>query len=115
MRSAKQTRFFVLVRDGTHVPAHNFEIRILAGVIDCHLEHAEVEVGDRAERPACDQYDGLLIRMTLNEVEAVVRKGIVRRCSERRSGTSNVLLRLCGHDEGKWWYEMSRINKGLVE
>ena len=115
MRSAKQTRFFVLVGDGTHVPAHNFEICILAGVIDCHLEHAEVEVGDRAERPACDQYDGLLLRMTLNEVETVVRKGIVWRCSKTPIGTSDVLLRLCGHDEGEWWYEMSRINMGLVE
>jgi hypothetical protein len=107
MRSTKQTRFFVLVRDGTHVPAHNFEICILAGVVDCHLEHAEVEVGDRAERPACDQYDGLLFWMALKEVEAVVRKGIVRRCGETPSRTSNVLLRIFGHEGyGRpWWCE----------
>ncbi len=100
MRSAKQTRFFILVRNGTHVPAHNFEICILAGVVDCHLEHAEVEIGDRAERSACDQYDRLPFWMALKEVEAVVRKGIVRRCGEMPSGTST-LLRLCGH-EGRW-------------
>lgn len=79
MRSTKQTRFFVLVRDGTHVPAHNFEIGILACIVDCHLEHAEVKVGDRTEGPACDQYDGLLFWMALKEIEAVVRKRIVRR------------------------------------
>ena len=100
MRCTKQTRFFVLVRDGTHVPAHDFEIRILACVVDSHLEHAEMEVGDRAERPARDQYDGLLFWMALKEIEAVVRKRIIRRSGETRSRTSHVLLH-CGH-EGKW-------------
>jgi hypothetical protein len=101
MRRAKQTRFFILVRDGTHVPSHNFEIRILAGVVDCHLEHAEVEVSDWAERPACDQYDGLPFWVALKEVEAVVRKGIVRGCGKTLSGTVNALLRLSGHEEGR--------------
>ena len=107
MRSTKQTRFFVLVRDGTHVPAHNFEIRILAGIVYCHLKHAEVEIGDRAERPACDQYDRLLFWMTLEEVEAVVRKGIIGRCGKTPIGTSNVLLRIFRHEGyGRlWWYE----------
>jgi hypothetical protein len=54
MMGAKQSRFLILVRDWTHVSTHHFEIRVLAGVIDCHLEHAQVEVGDRAERSACD-------------------------------------------------------------
>jgi hypothetical protein len=114
MRGTKQTRFFVLVRDGAHVPAHNFKISILAGVVDCHLEHAEMEVGDRAERPACDQNDGLLFWMALKEIEAVVRKRIVRWCGETPSRTGNVLLSLCGH-EGRWetvecGTKMSRIN-----
>ena len=91
MWRTEQTGFFILVRYGTHVPAHNFKIRVLAGVIDCHLEHAEVEVGDWAKRPACDQYDGLLFWMALKEVEAMVRKGIVRRCSKTLSGTTNAL------------------------
>ena len=98
MRRAKQTRFFILVRDGTHVPSHDFEIRILAGVVDCHLEHAEVEVGNWAKRATCDQYDGLLFWMALKEIEAMVRKGIVRGCGKRPSGTSNTLLRLGGHE-----------------
>lgn len=99
MRSAKQTRFFILIRNGTHVPAHNFEICILAGIVDCHLEHAEVEVGDWTERSACDQYDGLPFWMALKEVEAVVRKGIARRwCGETPGGTGNALLRHCGHE-----------------
>ena len=98
MRRAKQTRFFILVRDGTHVPSHNFEIGILASVVDCHLKHAEVEVGDWAERPTCDQYDGLLFWMALKEVEAMMRKGIVRRCGKTLSGISNALLRLSGHE-----------------
>lgn len=65
MLCTKQSRFLILVRDGTHVPTHDFEIRVLADIIDGHLEHPEMEVGHWAERATGDENDGLLFWISL--------------------------------------------------
>lgn len=65
MMSAEQSRFFILVRDGTHVSTHHFKICVLADIIDGHLEHTQVEVGNGTERSARDEDDGLLLWMVL--------------------------------------------------
>ena len=65
MIGAKQSRFLILVRDRTYVPAHHFEIRVLAGIIDGHLEHTQMKVGNRAEGSARDEDDGLFLWMAL--------------------------------------------------
>jgi hypothetical protein len=65
MVGAKQSWFLILVRHRTHVPSHHFEIRVLADVIDGHLEHAQMEVSDWTERSARDENDGLLLWMSL--------------------------------------------------
>lgn len=46
---AQQPEFLILIGDGTHVSTHHFKIRVPAGVIDCHLERAQLEVGNRVE------------------------------------------------------------------
>lgn len=65
MVGAKQSWFLILVRDRAHVPSHHFEIRILADVIDGHLEHAEMEVSNWTKRPARDENDRLLFWVSL--------------------------------------------------
>ena len=60
-----------------------------------------MEVGDRAERSACDKYDGLPLWVALQQVEAVVRKGVIRRRVEARAGSGAVALwRRGGHGGG---------------
>jgi hypothetical protein len=59
-----------------------------------------MEVGDRAERPACDKYDGLPLWVALQQVEAVVRKGVIRRRVEARAGSAVALWRRGGHGGG---------------
>lgn len=65
MIGAKQSRFLVLVRDRTDVSAHHFEICVLAGIIDGHLEHTQMEIGNWAEGSARDEDDGLFLWMAL--------------------------------------------------
>jgi hypothetical protein len=92
MMGAKQSWFLILVRDRTHVPSHHFEIRILADVIDGHLEHAQMEVSNWTKRSARDENDRLLFWMSLQEVEAVVGKGVIRWCGEGMTGSVIALL-----------------------
>jgi hypothetical protein len=100
MKGAKQSRFLVLVRDGTYVSTHHLEICVLAGVIDGHLEHAQMEVGNWAERSARDEDDGLFLWMVLKEIETVVRKGVIRWCCEAMTRSVIGLLGRSGHDGG---------------
>lgn len=58
MMSTEQTGFLVLITDGTEIASHDLEIGILSDIIPRHLEHAEMEIGYRAEGSTCDEYDG---------------------------------------------------------
>ena len=55
MMCAEQARLLVLVADWTKVAADNLKGTILSDVVFGHLKHAEVEVGDRAERSTCHE------------------------------------------------------------
>ena len=61
--SAQQTRFLVHVADGAEVAGDDLKFCILAHVVPRHLEHAQMEVRDRAEGPAGDEHDGCLLRV----------------------------------------------------
>ena len=100
MTRAQQSWFLVLVRYRTHVPTHHFEICVLAGVIDCHLEHAQMEVGDWTERATCDQNDGLLLWVALQQIEAMMWESVIRRRGEAKAGCAVVLLQWGGHGGG---------------
>ena len=56
----EQTRFLVLIADWTEVSADNLKIGVLSNVVLGHLEHAEMEIRDRAERSTCDENYRLL-------------------------------------------------------
>lgn len=82
MRS-EQAGLVILVADGTEVSTDDFKVGVLANVVLCHLEHAEMEVGDRAEGATCDQDYGLLLSVAERPLEAVSRESVVWRVCER--------------------------------
>jgi hypothetical protein len=49
MGSRQKAWLTVHVRDGRKVSADDLELGVLPGIVDGHLEHAEVEVSHRAE------------------------------------------------------------------
>lgn len=86
MFRAQQPGLLVHVADRTEVAAHDLEVCALADVVDGHLEHAKMEVGDWGEGAAGDEDDGLLGGITECALEPVVGKHIVYRwpaCAHR--------------------------------
>jgi hypothetical protein len=73
----------VHVADRGEVAADDLKVGVLPDVVDGHLEHAEVEVGDGAERAARDEHDGLLSVVAEDLAEAVVGEGVVWGVVER--------------------------------
>ena len=53
MFGTEEARLLVHITDGTEVTSDNLVVCLLPSVIFCHLKHAEVQVGDWTERPAC--------------------------------------------------------------
>lgn len=78
MACSHKTRLLVHVADWTQVTAHNFEVCVLSNVVLCHLEHAQVKVGNWAEGPAGHQNYGGLLWISDDAGEALMRKRIVR-------------------------------------
>ena len=56
MVCAEKTRLLVLVAHGAQVAADDLEVGVLPGIVDGHLEHAEVKVRDWAERSTGHEY-----------------------------------------------------------
>ena len=76
MRSAQEALLLVLVAHGTQVSTDDLEIGILAHIIDRHLEHPEMEIGDWAKGAACDENDRLLGGVAQGAVKPVCREGV---------------------------------------
>ncbi len=79
---AEKTRLLVLIADRGEVAANDLPVGILADVVLRHLEHAEVEVGDGAERAAGDEDYGLFLGVPEHAGEAVGRERVVWRVRE---------------------------------
>ncbi len=75
----KKARFLVLVRDRTQVPSDDLEVGVLADVVLRHLEHSQMEVCDGAERPAGDEDDRLLVRVSEDTGKVVCWELVVLR------------------------------------
>ena len=73
----EETGFLVLVAHRTEVAPDDLKFCILANVVLCHLKHAEMEVCDGAEGAACDEDDGLLLRIAEDAGETVDGEGVV--------------------------------------
>lgn len=86
MLCAEQARLLVHVAHGAEVPADDLKVGVLAHVVLGHLEHAEVEVGDGTEGPACDEHDRLLVRVAEGVGEAMGGEGVVWRVWEGDGG-----------------------------
>lgn len=67
----KQSRFLVLITNGTEITAYNFVICVLANVVLGHLEHPEMEISDRAERTARYEDDGMFLWIAENPRKAM--------------------------------------------
>lgn len=83
---AEQARLLVLVAHGAEVAADDLKVGVLADIVDGHLEHAQVKERDRAEGPAGDEDDWLLVGVAEGAAQTVVREGIVWGVGERRWG-----------------------------
>lgn len=77
MLRTEQPGLFVHVADGTEVSAQDLEFGILAGVVNGHFEHSEMEIGNWRERPAGDEDDRLLGCILENSLQALAREAIV--------------------------------------
>ena len=75
--SAQQTRFLVHVADRAEVACDDLKFCILPHVVPRHLEHAQVEVRDRAEGPAGDEHDGCFLRVPERPREPVVGEDVI--------------------------------------
>ncbi|KAI7110329.1 hypothetical protein KC365_g14 [Hortaea werneckii] len=82
------------VADAREVGAYDLELRIEAGVVGRHLEHPEVEEGDRGEGAAGDQDKRGAVGRSETSSEARVREGV---SVERHLGSVGG-----GHDGGGW-------------
>jgi hypothetical protein len=82
MVCTEQARLLVLIRDGTHVATHDFEIGILANVVLGHLEHSQMQVGDGREGATSHEYDRLAVFIALVLHKTVSGKRVVRRICE---------------------------------
>ena len=78
----EQARFLIHVANWTEITADNFKVGVLADVVLCHLEHAEMEIGDWAEGTTSYEDKRGLLWIVDSTDEAVVGKGIVWRIGE---------------------------------
>lgn len=78
MCRAQQARLLVIVTDRTEISTHNLKLSTLSNIVDGHLEHAQMEVGNGAEGAAGDEHNGLLLRIAQHTDEAVMGKLVVR-------------------------------------
>lgn len=79
---AEETWLLVLVANGAQIAPYDLKIRVLADVVLRHLEHAQMEVGEWAERAARDEDEGLLLRVAKNAREAVSGELVIWRVRE---------------------------------
>ena len=79
MVCAEKPGLLVLVADRAEVAADNLEVGVLADVVLGHLEHAQVQVGDRAEGAACDKDHRLLVCIPKDGREPVGGERVVGR------------------------------------
>ena len=58
MMRTKQARLFIHITDGTQISGYDLKVRVLPDVIFSHFKHAQVQIGDWAERPAGHEHYG---------------------------------------------------------
>lgn len=76
MLSGEKARFLVLVTDRTEIAPNNLKVCVVTTVVSGHLEHAQMEVCNWAERAACDQNYRLLGGISKDPIETVRGKGV---------------------------------------
>lgn len=74
MVRTEQAGLLVLVTDGTKVACDDLEVGVLPNVVDRHFEHAEVEIRNWAEGPACYQDERLFVWIPEGPPETVGRE-----------------------------------------
>ena len=86
MLGREQARLDIFVADGREISADDFELGVVANVIDGHLKHPEVVVCDGAEGAACNEDDGHSRSIAPLSLEAVGGKHVREGGPSRRLG-----------------------------
>lgn len=82
MVSAEKPRLLVHITNGAEITPYYFEVCVLTDVIDCHLEHPQMQISHWAEGTTCDEDEGLLVRIPQRPGESMNGKPIVERVGE---------------------------------